>query len=163
MERRRRFLGLLAVVPALGLGYVGFKEFRYASPTACYACNRPIHAHSRTVALVNGRSRLFCCPACAFSEHEQGKEPVKVTQLSSFLTGAPLSPDSAYIVKGSDVNMCARDRTMIDGDKQPAALQYDRCLPSMYAFAEQKQAAEFAREHGGQVIPFRQLEGDFVK
>lgn len=113
--------------------------------------------------MVNGRLRVFCCPACAFSEHEQGKEPVKVTQLASFLTGTALSPDAAYIVKGSDVNMCTRERAMIDPDKQPAALQYDRCLPSMYAFAEHNQAAEFAREHGGQIIPFRQLEAEFVK
>jgi len=163
METRHWFLGFLAVVVALGLGYLGFKQFRYSNPTECYACKRPIHAHSRTAAFVNGRSRLFCCPACAFSEHEQGKEPVRVTQLASFFTGVALSPDEAYIVKGSDVNMCARDRAMIDGDKRPAMLQYDRCLPSMYAFPERNQAALFAREHGGQVIPFRQLEAGFVK
>lgn len=113
--------------------------------------------------MVNGRARLFCCPACAFSLHEQGKESVRITQLASFDTGAVLSPGAAFIVKGSDVNMCARERARVDVDKQPATLQYDRCAPSMYAFPSKELAEAFAREHGGEVLPFKQLEAVFVK
>lgn len=159
----RKHWVVLAIAAVLALGYAGFKEFRYSDPAECYACRRPIHAHSRTVAMVNGRARLFCCPACAFSLHEQGKESVRITQLASFDTGAVLSPGAAFIVKGSDVNMCARERARVDVDKQPATLQYDRCAPSMYAFPSKELAEAFAREHGGEVLPFKQLEAVFVK
>src|ERR1039458_535986 len=107
MGRRAWFSAVVVVILAVILGYAGLKAFRASSAKECYACRRLIHAHSRTVALVNGRSRVFCCPACALSEHQQEGKPVKVTELTSFLTGATLAPDSAYVVKGSDVNMCA--------------------------------------------------------
>lgn len=158
----RRWLAVLAVVvAAVGLGYAAFKVYRGSGPESCYACQRPIHAHSRTVALVNGRSRLFCCPACALSEHEQEGKPIRVTELTAFLTGAKLSPKDAFVVKGSDVNMCARTHELIDADKQAAEVHYDRCSPSLLAFGQRSEAMQFAREHGGEVLPFRAIVSQF--
>jgi hypothetical protein len=142
---------------------MGWRSFRSSSANECYACKRPIHAHTRTVALVNGRLEQFCCPACALSEHEQEGKPVRVTQLTSFLTGASLSPDSAYLVKGSDINMCAMSHGMIDADKQTADVHYDRCAPSLLAFAQQSEAADFARQHGGEVLAFKDAAAAFTK
>jgi hypothetical protein len=163
MGRRGWFSGLLVVIVAVVLGVAGLKAFRGSSTEKCYACSRLIHAHSRTVALVNGRSRLFCCPACALSEHEQEGKPVKVMQLTSFLTGATLSPDSAYIVKGSDVNMCAMTHEIMTSDKRPADVHYDRCAPSLLAFAQRSEAVEFVGEHGGKVLPFKEVAIAFDK
>jgi hypothetical protein len=163
MGRRDWFSGLLVVTVAVVLGFAGLRAFRGSSTEQCYACSRLIHAHSRTVALVNGRARLFCCPACALSEHEQEGKPVKVTQLTSFPTGANLSPESAYVVKGSDVNMCATKHEIITADKRPADAHYDRCAPSLLAFAQQSEAVEFVREHGGKVLPFKEVAIAFDK
>ncbi|MCL5745801.1 MAG: hypothetical protein M1541_18065 [Acidobacteria bacterium] len=66
---------------------------------------------------------MFCCPACALSEHEQEGKPIRVAELTDFLTGAKLSPAAASILKGSDVNMCARTHELIDADKWPADVQ----------------------------------------
>src|SRR3974377_1194955 len=103
MNGRRWVVALLMVAVAVGLGYVGYEAYRGPVGQQCYACQRPIHAHSRTVGLVNGRPRLFCCPACALSEHEQEGKPIRVTELTAFLTGAKLSPSAAFVVRGSDV------------------------------------------------------------
>jgi hypothetical protein len=108
------------------------------------------------MAVANGHARLFCCPACALSLHEQAGKPVQVTQLTSFLDGRALAPESAYIVKGSNVNMCERAPELIQEDKRPADLRYDRCSPSLIAFARRDEAVEFARDHGGEVLPFRE-------
>jgi hypothetical protein len=148
-------VAILAVVAALG--YVGFRAYRSAQPEMCYACQRPIHAHSRTVAVVNGRARLFCCPACALSEHEQEGQQVRIAELTSLLTGAKLSPNEAYVVKGSDVNMCAHAHEMIDADKRPAGVLYDRCSPSLIAFGQRSEAVQFAHEHGGEVLAFKDV------
>ena len=113
--------------------------------------------------MVNGRLRLFCCPACALSEHEQQGTPIKVTQLTSFLTGATLSPDNAYVVKGSDVNMCAETPGIITAEKRPVDVRYDRCAPSLLAFAERSEAVAFVREHGGEVLPFKEVAIAFAK
>jgi hypothetical protein len=154
---KRWFVALAIAVVAVALGYAGFRAYRGAQPESCYACQRPIHAHSRTVAVANGRSRLFCCPACALSEHEQEGKPVRITELTAFLTGAKLSPGDAYVVKGSDVNMCAHVHGTIDADKRPAGVLYDRCSPSLLAFAQRSEAIQFAHEHGGEVVPFKEV------
>jgi hypothetical protein len=163
MGRRGWFSALVVVIFAAVLGLAGLKAFRGSTAEECYACSRLIHAHSRTLALVNGRARLFCCPACALSEHEQEGKPVKVTRLTSFLTGATLSPDSAYIVKGSDVNMCAMMHEIATADKRLADVHYDRCAPSLLAFAQQGEAEEFVREHGGKVLPPKEVATAFSK
>jgi len=157
MGRNSWIGGLIVLFLALLVGYAGWRGLRASTAQECYACKRPIHAHSKTVAAVNGRSRLFCCPACALSEHEQEGKPVRITELTSYLAGAPLSPDSAYVVRGSDVNMCATAHEMIDSDKHPAGMQYDRCAPSLLAFAQRSEAVAFAGQHGGEVVPFKEV------
>jgi len=148
---------LLFILVWAAFAYTGWSTYHHPSLDECYACKRPIHAHSRTVASVNGHQRVFCCPACALSQHEQTGKPVAITQLTSFLTGKALSPDQAYIVRGSRVNMCERTQKGIDADKQPVDLRYDRCAPSLIAFAERDQAIQFTREHGGEVRPFSEI------
>jgi NosL len=163
MGRRAWFSAIVVAALAMVLAYAGIRSFRASKAKECYACSRPIHAHSKTVALANGRARVFCCPACALSEHQQEDKPVKVTELTSFLTGATLSPDSAYVVKGSDVNMCATTHGLIADATRPADVQYDRCSPSLLAFAQRIEAVEFVREHGGEVLPFKEVASAFSK
>src|ERR1017187_4714940 len=91
MQRRVWFAVLVCVLAISALGYAGWKSFTHTDADQCYACKRPIHAHSRTVAIVDGRTRLFCCPACALSQREQKGTPISITRLTSFLTGKALS------------------------------------------------------------------------
>jgi hypothetical protein len=163
MKRRAWLVGGLGVLAGSALGYEGWRVLRPVGAAECYACKRPIHEHSKTVALADGRSRLFCCPACALSQQEQGGKPVTITRLTSFLTGEPLVPENAFIVRGSDVNMCIRDRGIIDADKRPVSLRFDRCAPSLYAFAQLSEASQFARQHGGEVMRFREAAQTFSK
>lgn len=163
MPGRRRIVTLAVVAIALGVGYAALQAYRGSQPESCYACQRPIHMHSRTVALVNGRPRLFCCPACALSEHEQEGKPIRVTELTAFLTGEKLSPDHALVVKGSDVNMCATSHGIIDADKRPAPVHYDRCAPSLIAFGHRSEAIQFASQHGGQIYPFSEMVKAFTR
>ncbi len=161
--QRRVWFWLAGVIAVFVLCYAGWSFVSRPNADQCYACQRPIHAHSKTVALVNGRQRRFCCPACALSQHEQAGRPVLITQLTSFSTGKALSPDQAYIVRGSDVNMCERTQELIDADKRPADLRYDRCAPSLIAFATRDEALQFIREHGGEVAPFAEIAAAFSK
>jgi hypothetical protein len=162
MTGRRWIIALAVVAIALGAGYTALQAYRGSQPETCYACLRPIHMHSRTVALVNGRPRLFCCPACALSEHEQEGKPIQVTELTSFRTGEKLSPEHAFVVKGSDVNMCVTSHGIIGADKRPAPVHYDRCAPSLIAFGQRSEAMQFAGQHGGQVLPFGEMVKAFI-
>ena len=162
MTGKRWLVALAVVAIGLGLGYTALKVYRGSQPESCYACQRPIHQHSRTVAFVNGRPKIFCCPACALSEHAQEGKPIRVTELTSFLTGAKLPANEAFVVKGSNVNMCVTTDWVIGAEKQPAHVTYDRCAPSLIAFGQQSEALEFAMEHGGQVFPFSEIVTAFA-
>jgi hypothetical protein len=59
--------------------------------------------------------------------------------------------------------MCERTKELVDGDKRAADLRYDRCAPSLIAFAERGDAVQFAREHGGEVMPFSQAAAAFAR
>ena len=158
----KRWLSALAiVVVAVGLGYAAFNAYRRSQPELCYASQRPVHAQTRTVAMVGGRPRVFCCPACALTEREQEGKPVQITELTDFLTGAKLSPAEAIVVKSSDVNMCARMKGFMSEEKRVADVRYDRCSPSILAFAHRTDARQFAREHGGEVVPFSEIVSEF--
>ncbi len=163
MPRRQWLFWVLGVFVVLALGFAGWTAVVRPDADHCYACNRPVHAHSRTVALVNGRAKLFCCPACALSQHEQSGKPVRITQLTSYVTGRPVSPGNAFLVRGSDLNMCETTRELIDPDKRPADLRYDRCAPSLIAFENRADAVRFTREHGGEVRPFGEIAAAFAK
>ena len=161
MGLRRGIVTLSVIAVALFAGHFGVNMYRHAQPKECYACKRPIHAHSRTVAFSNGQAKLFCCPACALSERRQEGKPVEVKELTAFLTGAKLSPTFAYVVQGSDVNMCARTQELLDADKHAVERHYDRCAPSLLAFSEKKEALEFSRQHGGAVLSFPEAAASF--
>ncbi len=88
---------------------------------------------------------------------------MRVTELTAFLTGAKLSPNDAYVIRGSDVNMCAQAHELINADKRQADVHYDRCAPSLLAFAQEREATQFSREHGGAVLPFREVVASFAK
>jgi hypothetical protein len=115
----------------------------------------------RTVAIVDGKARVFCCLACALSEHQQEGKLVRVTELTDFVTGARLSPNDACIVRGGDVNMCVRTHALMNADKRSADLQYDRCSPSLLAFGRKEEATQYAREHGGEVLLFSDIASEY--
>ena len=162
MRVKRWFAIFGALLIAAVLGYGGFRIYRATQPEQCYACTRAVHAHMRTIAMVNGKAKVFCCPACALSEHEQEGKPIRILELTAFLTGDKLSPAEAFIVRGSDVNMCAHTHEVMDDEKRPADLRYDRCSPSMLAFKQDSEAMAFVRQHGGQVLRFEDIASAYT-
>ena len=66
-------------------------------------------------------------------------------------------PENAFAVEGSDVVPCVRDHQMLGPNRQPVPMEYDRCSPSIIAFASEAAAERFVREHGGKLTTFREL------
>ena len=164
MNHKRAWLGAAVVlVVLLGLGYAGWRISRSSEPRVCQACSRPIHAHSRTVGLVGNRQELFCCPACAWTTHDQNGRPVEIVELTDYETGSPLAPIQAYIVRGSDVNTCAQQHGPVTPDNQPTIVHFDRCSPSLLAFVGREAAARFAQEHGGELVSFSELAASYSR
>ncbi len=156
------WMALLAVL-LLALGYAGWTRWRSSETQICQACSRPIHIHTRTVGLVGNHRELFCCPACALTTHDQSGKPVKIVELTDYGTGSALSPTQAFLVRGSDVNPCAQQHGPVTSDKQPTDVSFDRCSPSMLAFASREAAERFAKEHGGEVLSFSEVAAAYSR
>ena len=158
MSRARQALCLgIVLAVALGLGYAGWRVTRSPESSVCRVCGRMIHADMRTVAVVGDKREVFCCPTCALSAGAQLHKAVRFEQLSDYETGHPLLPANAFAVEGSDVITCVHSQQMLDHDGQPIPMAYDRCSPSIIAFANRTSAERFASEHGGQIGAFLRL------
>lgn len=161
MSRMSSGFLVVGVLAFAGLSFTAGRFFIERDSHTCKASSRPIHGHSRAIAMVDGRRRSYCCPACALSEHQQVGEPVEIIELTDYADGQSLRPTESFIVSNSDVNTCLRHEATLSPDKQPMYAHFDRCAPSMLAFRDRRAAQSFAGEHGGQVKLFTELAPRF--
>lgn len=158
MKRVTENIILLALLVAVGgLIYTAWQWRDASRSESCGVCERHLHAGSQVVALQQGRKEAFCCPSCAVTLGSQAGQAVTVVELTDFETGSRIAPDEAYVVQGSDINLCQQHPMLTDSQKQPASMQFDRCSPSVLAFSSQQAAETFRREHGGRLLPFSAL------
>jgi hypothetical protein len=163
MQRKSVFASIVVILVLAGLGYSAWHLVKQRRALSCRACTRPVHSHMKTVALVDGKRVNYCCPACALSEHQQSGKQVQVIELTDYLNSAVLKPESSFVVRNSDANPCLQHHPTVDENNQPLEVHFDRCSPSVLAFQDQKSAAAFAGEHGGQVVRFSDFASEFQR
>ena len=115
-----------------------------------------------TIGLANGESVKTCCPRCALRYLEEKRPAVASLAVRAFSDAATLDARKTFYVEGSDVHPCAsRDKEpLVDARGCCLKAVYDRCEPSLVAFESPETAASFAREHGGFVRTFGELESE---
>ena len=145
---------------AAAVSYAGWTVYRNNRTEYCEFSGRPIHPQTKTVVLMDGEKKTTCCPACVLTERAQTGKKIQFIELTDFATGKALAPEDAYVVRGSAVNMCITERTFLEADRQPVPLEFDRCMPSLVAFAQREVAERFVQENGGTLIPFQELIKD---
>lgn len=64
-------------------------------------------------------------------------------------------------MQGSTVNLCIRRHMLTDEHKHAARLDFDRCSPSILAFARRESAERFVRQHGGVLLRFEELAASY--
>lgn len=154
--------GLLGIAMIAATVLVGWRIYHDRANESCKACSRAVHAHMRTLAMVDGQRANYCCPACALSDHQQSGKPVEITELTDFQTNAALEPSHAFIVRNSDLNPCLEHRHPAVGEGgQPLEAHFDRCAPSVLSFRDRESANAFARNHGGNVSRFADFAAQF--
>jgi hypothetical protein len=163
VQRKSIVTSLIAILVLAGLGYAGWRFVTDRNAQSCKACARPVHAHMKTVAILDGKRATYCCPACALSEHQQSGRPVQIVELTDYLTNATLKPETSFVVRNSDVNPCLQHHPAVGENNQPLESRFDRCSPSVLAFHDQRSAATFAGEHGGQVVKFSDFAAEFQR
>ncbi|MCW5979784.1 MAG: hypothetical protein KIT09_17015 [Bryobacteraceae bacterium] len=156
MKRGMTLSVVAAILAIAGLSYAGWRIVHAKSLETCSVCRRSAHAPTRAIGVDGGRQTVFCCPSCARSEVRQSGGGIGLKELTDYPTQRPLEPSASYLVAGSDLTPCLHHHAHLDEHKQPLVKHFDRCTPSVIAFANRNAAIAFAREHGGRVLTFAQ-------
>ena len=135
----------LLIAIAVGVWYVLVER----PPADCQVCGRPIHPAMETVAEEDGKKLYTCCPTCAITMAAQTGRHVKLLRVTDFDTRKALDPAKAYYVEGSQVNMCSAPHMMPGEEQVPYERTFDRCSPSIIAFASEDAARSFMAKNGG--------------
>jgi len=165
MSKTKLFSATIALILVAVAGYAVFEYQRQARENAenvCQICWRPVHSSMLTVGEVNGEETRFCCPACALTTAQQTGKPVRLTRLTDFNSNQPLDPKAAFLVRGSDVNLDMHSQPLVDQEKRPVPVHFDRCTPSILAFRSREDAQAFQKDHGGEVLQIADLKPNLV-
>ena len=151
MTARKRVTLFVSVALVAALAAGGTWVLQRTQPETCRVCQRAIHAEARAVIEVDGKREPVCCARCALTLQQQEHRPVRLVEVTDYVSRASLAPESAYFVEGSRVILCEKHEPLLDQTKHPYPRVFDRCVPSLYAFARREEAEAFAQENGGTV------------
>jgi hypothetical protein len=154
-KNRRETLIIGVVLAALAAGAVVWIIKLRGEHRTCEMCARAIPARTAFSAVVNGEKIWTCCPRCGLSSAGRGE--VKDASATDFPTGRMVPADLCVFLEGSDLTPCCSPNTIVLGEKMVCEKCFDRCYPSLIAFADGQEALRFAREHGGRVLPFSSI------
>jgi hypothetical protein len=155
MHKRTLVLAVVAALAVLGLVYA---QRASQAPGACDFCQRSVcQGTAYTVHLSFGRTKHACCPRCGIQFEKEHPGTARRTTVKDFATGKELRAQDAVFVEGSDFSHCKMGMMARDQEGASFTVCYDRCMPSVVAFADRKGAEEFESAHGGKLISFDQL------
>jgi hypothetical protein len=111
----------------------------------------------RTVAKTDGRTIQACCVRCVLTVAQQTGKEVQFLSVNDYDTGKQLAPDKAFYVDGSQVEVCSTPQVKPGEEMVPSERVYDRCAPSVIAFANEDKARAFIAQHGGSLKKLNEL------
>jgi DNA-directed RNA polymerase subunit RPC12/RpoP len=146
-----RIIGVAALGIVVWLVYLVLSGRIAQGKQVCAICQRPLHpAQVFLVISQKEGERRACCPRCGlrFVIESNGK-PSQATDLSS---GQLIDAETAIYLEGSDLMQCCASTTMRTDSGMICEMHYDRCMPSLVAFANLQSARTYQQEHGGRLI-----------
>jgi len=151
--------GLLVLAVAAGGAAPRVWHWWTAPPAGyCPVCRRHEHRESLVKFRAEGEGVTeVCCLGCALAYARQTAKPMTILSVTNHDNGKPLDPDGATFVVGSDVSPCTHGVEAVRGEGETVPVHWDRCTPSILAFASREAAEAFRTQHGGRLRTFREL------
>ncbi|MFQ5813992.1 MAG: hypothetical protein ACE5I2_12530 [Anaerolineae bacterium] len=157
MNVRTIFAVMVAVAAIVAAGVGAWYALYSRPPAFCELSGRPIHGNMHTLVKVDGKTRHACCARCALILGGQTDQEVDILEVTDYLSGRPLAAAEAYFVEGSRVEVCSVPRLRVDESRTPYVRLFDRCSPSLLAFAREAEAHGFIRSYGGNLKRLEEL------
>lgn len=126
----------------------------------CAVCGRPeCRALVFSIHLEDGKTVRACCPRCGLHYIETTHAKVASLTARDFQTARAIDATQAIYVDGSDVTPCMSMGSTAPKDDYGGVPRpvYDRCTPSLIAFASREDARRFADVHGGMLRTFDEV------
>ena len=158
MKIKETLVTALALVAIVFVGVVAYRHEVRTPQETCKLCQRPIHAAvAYELDLKDGTREKTCCPRCAMHNQVAQGDQVRRALATDLVSGKMITADSATYVEGGDVIYCTAGEQHERREPQAVAeRQFDRCLPTLVAFATRDDAEAYHRQHGGRVLDYAQ-------
>ncbi len=149
MNVRTIFAVVVALAAVVAVGVGAWYALYSRPPAFCELSGRPIHGNMHTLVTDNRKTRHACCARCPLTLANQTGRQVEILEVTDYVTGRALAPSEAYFVDGSRVEICTAPRLKLDETRTAYVRLFDRCSPSLLAFAREDQARDFIANSGG--------------
>lgn len=149
MNSRTWLAAAIALAFILGAAVGAWYELERRPPAFCEVDGRPIHGNMLTVVKVDGKRLHTCCARCPLTLIHQAHRQVEILETTDYVSGRRLPAAEAFYVEGSQVEVCSGPRVNREEGMAPYLRLFDRCAPSLLAFAREEDARAFLAEHGG--------------
>jgi hypothetical protein len=124
----------------------------------CPICLRHEHKESMVRFQAQGEPASdACCMSCALTYGRQTHKPITLLSVTDHDSGTAFDPNKATFVVGSNVSPCSHPAMERGPEKEEYRVHWDRCLPSILAFASPEAADAFRTQHGGHVRTLDEL------
>jgi len=157
MRFRDAIISLASIGVITTLGLWAYLSVSRPAADLCRVCERGLHQGMTYRLELAGGTEDACCPRCGMHyqiEHPGTANKVWATDVN---TGRFIAAESAVYVEGGDIAHCTMHSTPVERQPQGVAVRdFDRCLPSLVAFASREEAETYRNEHGGDVLDYRQ-------
>ena len=156
------FVGLAVICVAAGLAYFVWAGRIAGGKPVCEVCKRIIHTEtSFRIVRPDGSMKAVCCPRCGLAAVIQSGG--RVLEAVDFSSKKRIGAAEAIYLEGSDIMECCTDTGFRADEGAYQKMEYDRCMPSLLAFARREDAEMVRQKHGGNIISFEEARQSVVR
>jgi hypothetical protein len=155
------FVGLALICLAALLGYFVWSGRIAGGKPVCEVCKRVIQTEtSFRIARPDGSMESVCCPRCGLAAVIQNGG--RALDAIDFTTKKRIGAAEAIYLEGSDIMECCMNTGFRSDEGAYQKMEYDRCMPSLLAFARREDAEMVRQKHGGNILSFEQARQSVV-
>jgi len=156
------FVGLAVICVAALIGYFVWAGRIAGGKPVCEVCKRVIHTDtSFKIVRPDGSMKAVCCPRCGLAAVIQSGG--RVLEAVDFSSRKPIQAAEAVYLEGSDIMECCSATGFRSDEGAYQEMDYDRCMPSLLAFARREDAEVVRQKHGGNIISFEEARQSVVR
>lgn len=155
MRAKPILVSIAAILAIVGVALLAYRWEAPRQPDLCQVCSRPIPQQTAYRMETAQGAIHACCPRCALHDMIDHPGRVRRAWATDFDSRRLIRAETAYYDEGGDVQYCTHGHELMEREPQGVRVRvYDRCLPTLVAFATRDEAETYRQQHGGRVLTY---------